>query len=160
MGFDAGGSHAGVFHRRWKELRNIGIGAPILRRRSQIPQIPWVIQRYANQPILARAIQRNAAGNPCRDRTAAGHILHPHLQAWREWSGKAYSAALRIHHQRVAVFGECARWIETAHAHRNLRPYPRTAPPLTSTVHTSSEQRIVCLFARNRAEFRAEIKPK
>lgn len=142
----AGESRTRISHCRGKKLRNIGVAAPILRRWSDTPQISWAIQRYANQPILASAIQRNTAGNSRRDCAAAGHIVYAYLQAWSEWPGEAHSAALRIHHQRVAIFGECARWIETADAHRDLCSHSRTAPPLASTVQNFSKQRIVCSF--------------
>ena len=92
------------------------------------PNISRLIQRQPNQPVLVLSSEGDAGGNAGGDALVAGQFVQPDRNSQIEGPWKTYSAAVRVHHQGVAAFGELDSGIQASDAKRNLGPNSGTAP--------------------------------
>ena len=51
-----------------------GIAIPVLRRVGDSPNVPWVVERHADEKLLSIVTQRQATGHAGRSACATGKV--------------------------------------------------------------------------------------
>ena len=92
------------------------------------PDVAGFVERDAYHPPLASGAQRNTVGHVGGHTLADRKVVQGDCQSRLQRTGKPYTAALGVEHERVSGLGERGRRVQAGNAKRNLGADACAAP--------------------------------
>jgi hypothetical protein len=117
------------------------LDSPVRWRRLDTPNIPWLFERDAYQPVFAPSSERYAVRHPRRRARSSRKFIEQNGEPWIQRPAETHTASLGVDYQSMALFAEWNRGIQAGQAKRNLRPNSGAAALCLVGFHTRTHMR-------------------